>query len=103
MYFEVGCSLIHSVKACCLHRSQLYKSIAEMIILYSKLCIFDISCYLCKNISVYREENCFASYCFLSLFFSLVCLMLLYFILGICINNCEISVIFLNPFEIFNY
>lgn len=70
MYFEVCCSLIHSVKACCLHSSQLYKSIAEMILLYSKLGIFDISCYLCKNISVYREENCFASYCFLSLFFT---------------------------------
>lgn len=70
MYFELCCSSIHSVKACCLHKSHLYKSIAKMILLYSKLCIFDISCYSCKNIYVYREENCFASYCFITIFFT---------------------------------
>lgn len=29
MYFELCCSLIHSVKACCLHKSHLYESIAK--------------------------------------------------------------------------
>lgn len=71
MYFELCCSLIHSVKACCLHKSNLYKSIAKIILLCSELCIFDISCYSCKNIYVYREENCFASYAFCYFFFHL--------------------------------
>lgn len=68
MYFELCCSLIHSVKACCLHKSNLYKSIAKMILLCSELCILTL---LVTHVTIfmYIEKKTFASYCFLLLFF----------------------------------
>lgn len=99
MYFELCCSLIHSVKACCLHKCHLYKSVAKMILLYSRVVYFWHSLLLVK-IFMYIEKKIvlpLTAFCYYWVFFTCV-LNAFMFYLGICINSWKISVIFLQLF-----